>query len=61
THLIKVAQSLSTRRARKDIMEGIMLNIDPELLQSEDELGELTRAFKGMIDSVQQAEREKDE
>ena len=61
THLIKVAQSLSTRRARKDIMEGIMLNIDPDLLRSEDELGDLTRAFKGMIDSVQQTEREKDD
>jgi HAMP domain-containing protein len=61
THLIKVAQSLSTRRARKDIMEGIMTDIDPDLLRSEDELGELTRAFKGMIDSVQQAEREKDD
>ncbi|MBK5112181.1 MAG: hypothetical protein KGD59_07590 [Candidatus Heimdallarchaeota archaeon] len=61
THLIKVAQSLSTRRARKDIMEGIMTDIDPDLLRSEDELGELTRAFQGMIDSVQQTEREKDD
>ncbi len=59
THLIQVARSLSTRRARKDIMEGLMTEIDPKLLESEDELGDLTRAFKGMIDSVQQAEREK--
>jgi len=61
THLIQVARSLSTRRARKDIMEGLMTKLDPELLASEDELGELTRAFKGMIDSVQEAEREKNQ
>ncbi|NHJ84670.1 MAG: HAMP domain-containing protein [Asgard group archaeon] len=59
THLVQVARSLSTRRARKDIMEGLMLQIDPKLLKSEDEFGDLTRAFKGMIDSVQQQEREK--
>ncbi|MBN1328360.1 MAG: hypothetical protein JXA54_02695 [Candidatus Heimdallarchaeota archaeon] len=61
THLIQVARSLSTRRARKDIMEGLMTQLDPKLLASEDELGELTRAFKGMIDSVQMAEREKNQ
>lgn len=61
THLVKVARTLSTRRARKDIMEGLMTEIDPDLLQSEDEFGELTRAFKDMLDSVQQAEREKKE
>ncbi|HUU77041.1 MAG TPA: methyl-accepting chemotaxis protein [candidate division Zixibacteria bacterium] len=58
-HLIEVARSLSTRRARRDIMEGLMTEIDPDLLKSEDEFGELTRAFKDMIDSVQQQEREK--
>ncbi|MFW9923578.1 MAG: cache domain-containing protein [Candidatus Thorarchaeota archaeon] len=58
-HLIKVAQSLSTRQARKDIMAGLMMEIDPKLLKSEDEFGDLTRAFKGMLDSVQQQEREK--
>jgi HAMP domain-containing protein len=61
THLVKVARTLSTRRARKDIMEGLMTEIDPELLKSEDELGELTRAFRDMLDSVQQAEREKND
>jgi HAMP domain-containing protein len=61
THLVQVARSLSTRRARKDIMEGLMTEIDPELLKSEDEFGELTRAFKDMIDSVQEAEREKND
>ncbi len=60
-HLIEVARSLSTRRARRDIMDGLMTAIDPKLLESEDELGELTRAFKGMIDSVQQAELEKND
>ena len=58
-HLIKVARSLSTRRARRDIADGLMMEIDPELLRSEDELGDLTRAFKGMIDSVQRQEMEK--
>jgi HAMP domain-containing protein len=61
THLVKVAQSLSTRRARKDIMEGLMTEIDPDLLKSTDEFGELTRAFKDMLDSVQEAEREKND
>ena len=42
-------------------MDGLLTAIDPKLLESEDELGELTRAFKGMIDSVQQAELEKDD
>lgn len=60
-HLIQVARSLSTRRARRDIMDGLLTAIDPKLLESEDELGDLTRAFKGMIDSVQQAELEKDD
>ncbi|MHA1555582.1 MAG: cache domain-containing protein [Candidatus Heimdallarchaeota archaeon] len=60
-HLIQVAHKLSTRRARRDIMDGLLTEIDPKLLESEDELGELTRAFKGMIDSVQQAELEKDD
>ncbi|MHA1155675.1 MAG: HAMP domain-containing protein, partial [Candidatus Heimdallarchaeota archaeon] len=60
-HLIQVARKLSTRRARRDIMDGLLTEIDPKLLESEDELGELTRAFKGMIDSVQQAELEKDD
>ena len=58
-HLIDVSRSLSTRRARKDIMEGLMMEIDPDLLKSNDEFGELTRAFKDMIDSVQQQEQEK--
>ncbi|NHJ47725.1 MAG: HAMP domain-containing protein [Asgard group archaeon] len=61
THLVQVARSLSTRRARKDIMDGLMTQIDPDLLKSEDEFGELTRAFKDMIDSVQEAEREKND
>jgi HAMP domain-containing protein len=59
-HLTKVARSLSTERARKDIMEGLMTELDPKMVQSDDEIGELTRAFKGMIESVQQAEMEKD-
>jgi len=59
THLIQVARSLSTRRARKDIEQGLMMKIDQRLLESNDELGELTRAFKGMLESVQEAEREK--
>lgn len=58
-HLIEVARKLSTRRARKDIMEGLMTEIDPKLLESEDEFGDLTRAFKGMLDSVQEQERKK--
>ncbi|MHA1187385.1 MAG: HAMP domain-containing protein, partial [Candidatus Heimdallarchaeota archaeon] len=60
-HLTKVARSLSTERARKDIMEGLMTELDPKMVQSDDEIGELTRAFKGMIESVQQAELEKDD
>jgi len=61
THLTKVARSLSTERARKDIMEGLMTELDPKMVQSDDEIGELTRAFKGMIESVQQSELEKDD
>ena len=40
-------------------MEGLMTELDPDLVQSDDEIGELTRAFKGMIESVQQSELEK--
>lgn len=60
-HLTKVARSLSTERARKDIMEGLMTELDPKMVQSDDEIGELTRAFKDMIESVQQSELEKDD
>ncbi len=56
TKLTKLAVSLSTERARQDIMSGL----DEELkeLGGTGEIGDLTRAFRDMVDSVQEEEQQ---
>jgi HAMP domain-containing protein len=56
TRLTKLAVSLSTERARQDIMAGL----DQELkdLGGTGEIGDLTRAFRDMVDSVREEEHQ---
>ncbi len=57
SHLTDLAVSLSTDKARKDILAGV--DLDPELLSKKDEIGQLTRAFASMVDSVRVEETER--
>jgi HAMP domain-containing protein len=57
SHLTDLAVSLSTDKARKDILAGV--DLDPELLSKKDEIGQLTRAFASMVDSVRDEEAER--
>ncbi|MFW9935529.1 MAG: HEAT repeat domain-containing protein [Candidatus Thorarchaeota archaeon] len=57
SRLTDLAVSLSTDKARKDILAGVEL--DPELLSKKDEIGQLTRAFASMVESVREEETER--
>ena len=58
SHLTDLAVSLSTDKARKDILAGV--DLDPELLSKKDEIGQLTRAFASMVESVRDEETERE-
>lgn len=55
--LTELAVSLSTDKAREDILAGI--DLDENLLQRRDEIGQLTSAFKDMVDSVREEETQR--
>jgi HAMP domain-containing protein len=52
--LTQIASRMSTDTIRDDLANGIDLEIDEELEEQDDEIGDLTRAFKGMINSIQE-------
>jgi methyl-accepting chemotaxis protein len=52
--LTQIASRMSTDTIREDLAKGIDLEIDEELEEQDDEIGDLTRAFKGMIQSIKE-------
>lgn len=56
--LTSVASRMATDNVREDILGELDVEIDADLEQMDDEVGDLTRAFKGMLMSLQQSERE---
>jgi HAMP domain-containing protein len=57
SHLTDLTVNLSTDKARKDILAGV--DLDPALLSKKDEIGQLTRAFASMVESVREEESER--
>ncbi|UCE12803.1 MAG: cache and HAMP domain-containing protein [Candidatus Heimdallarchaeota archaeon] len=49
THLTQIASKMATDQVREDLLGELDLQIDSQLEQQDDEVGDLTRAFKGML------------
>ncbi|MHA2298561.1 MAG: HAMP domain-containing protein [Candidatus Hodarchaeales archaeon] len=55
TRLTGIASKMATsERLREDLLGDIELDIDPELEKQQDEVGDLTRAFKGMMTALKE-------
>lgn len=49
THLTQIASKMATDQVREDLLGELDLQIDSQLEKQDDEVGDLTRAFKGML------------
>ncbi len=58
THLTQIASKMATDQVREDLLGELDLQIDSELEKQADEVGDLTRAFKGMLNSLKQEKKE---
>jgi nitrogen fixation/metabolism regulation signal transduction histidine kinase len=62
SHLTNVASKMATDRVREDILGELDLQIDQELENQDDEVGDLTRAFKGMLSTIRkESKKDKDQ
>ena len=52
SHLTGIASKMATDKVREDILGDLDLQIDQELENQDDEVGDLTRAFKGMLSTL---------
>ncbi|MHA1448507.1 MAG: HAMP domain-containing protein, partial [Candidatus Hodarchaeales archaeon] len=53
TRLTSIASKMATsEKLREDILGEIDMDIDKQLENQQDEVGELTRAFKGMLSAL---------
>lgn len=59
--LTQIASRMATDTVREDLASGIDIDIDEELEEQDDEIGDLTRAFKGMLNSLQEEAKENQE
>jgi HAMP domain-containing protein len=59
--LTSIASRMSTDSIRKDILGDVDLTIDKDLQEQDDEVGDLTRAFSNMIQSIKTDKISKDE
>ncbi|WP_455463057.1 cache domain-containing protein [Candidatus Hodarchaeum mangrovi] len=60
TKLTNIASKMATDKIREDILGELDIQIDKELEAQEDEVGDLTRAFKGMLSTLK-TETKKDQ
>ena len=58
THLTQIASKMATDQVREDLLGELDLQIDTELEKQADEVGDLTRAFKGMLNALKQEKSE---
>lgn len=58
THLTQIASKMATDQVREDLLGELDLQIDSELEKQADEVGDLTRAFKGMLNALKEEKRE---
>ena len=61
SRLTSIASKLSTDNLRRDILGDLDLSIDKELESQEDEVGDLTRAFTHMIQSIKKENSSEDD
>ncbi|MFX0205032.1 MAG: cache domain-containing protein [Candidatus Hodarchaeota archaeon] len=57
THLTQIASKMATDQVREDLLGELDLQIDSELERQNDEVGDLTRAFKGMLNALKQEKK----
>ncbi|MFW9998006.1 MAG: HAMP domain-containing protein, partial [Candidatus Odinarchaeota archaeon] len=62
SRLTNIASKMATsERLREDLLGDIGMDIDPELEKQQDEVGDLTRAFKGMMTALKEDTARKQE